>query len=138
MLKYFFILFFSFVFYSSTSSAEITLITNGSNFAAKSVTAVSADSTLDESESIDLAPYTQATVQVVWAAHSDTSTFNLETSIDDVNWDTISGTNKTTSGTSGSTTIHLSSVPGRKIKLVITDADANAASTLTPYIMMRK
>lgn len=116
---------------------SVTVITSGEYHTVRSISSVAANAT-SSSEAIDVTPFVSCAVQVVWASHSDTSTFAIQTSIDGTNFNTISGSSTTTSGASGAATIAISNCPGRYIRFTITEADANASSTLTMYFIGRK
>jgi len=103
-----------------------------------SVTAILADG-LNSTEAIACESYTEGTFQIVHATHTDTSTWELQVSLDGgTNWDTIAGSSITTSGAAGSTAIHYDSLPVGLIRLTVTEADANVASTLTLYAGLRR
>jgi hypothetical protein len=56
------------------------------------------------SEIIDTSAYVQGDVQVLWSGNTDTSTFEVQHTLDNsfTLWDTVAGTSTTTSGGSGS------------------------------------
>lgn len=97
-------------------------------------TAVAANGT-NSSDALDVAAFTRLSVQVAHAAHSDTSTWQIQSNNDATNWDNVSGTSTTTSGASGSATLQINDLTVRQIRLNITEADGAAAATLTPYIV---
>lgn len=84
---------------------------------------------------LDVAAFTRLSVQVVHAAHSDTSTWRIESNNDATNADAISGTSTTTSGASGSATLQINDLTVRQIRMTVTETDAGATSTLKPYIV---
>ena len=110
---------------------------SGNRFERYSHSAVAANAT-NNSDAISIAAFSAVSIQVVHASHSDTSTWALQSSNDATNWDTISGSSTTTSGASGSATLVISPVVFRQIRLTITETDAGASSTLTPYIVATK
>lgn len=90
----------------------------------------------NSSAELRIGRFKSATIQTVWAGHGTTSTFEVQETVDGTNWDTISGSSQTTSGTSGSSSIHLSDIMGDKIRITVTSADGGANPTLTPYIKL--
>jgi len=92
-------------------------------------------STTASSDSFPIDRYAAGNVQVIWADHTNTSTFELQVTSDGTNWDTISGSSTVTSGVSGSATLDLTSLPGSLLRVTITGTNGDADATLTPYFI---
>lgn len=92
----------------------------------------------NSSDAIDVSGHKTISIQVVHASHSDTSTWSVQSTQDATNWDTITGTSTVTSGASGSATLVIHPCSFRQVRLTITETDAGASSTLTPYITATK
>ena len=89
---------------------------------------------LNTSDSFDVSDTLQGTFQIVHAAHTaGTSTWELQSSLDGTNYDTITGTSTATSGVAGSKTYTVDPLPGGKIRLKVTVANGSVAPTLTVY-----
>ena len=116
----------------------LTLISQDHKHQKMSATAVDASGT-NSSDAFDATAFKTLTVQVVHASHSDTSTWELQSSADGgSNYDTIADTSTTTSGASGSAGVHLVEAPNALIRLTVTETDANGSATLTPYFVATK
>lgn len=131
---------FLFVLFASgiithNSQAALTREGSSSSYITYSATAVAATGA-NSSDSFPAAPFTQGTFQIVWAGHNlvNGSTFELQSSVNGTNWDTISGSSVSSSGTTGSTSIDFSSLPGDVIRVTLTNTSI-AGSTITPYFI---
>lgn len=112
-----------------------TLTLDSNNFQQWTGDAVSANAA-NSSSNLDVGAYAQLDLQVLHASHDDTSTYALQWSNDGgTTWEQI--TTKTTSGASGSTSTSVDGMPGRLFRITVTETDANASSTLTPYITLK-
>jgi|6_EtaG_2_1085325.scaffolds.fasta_scaffold07631_3 subtilisin family serine protease len=109
----------------------------GRNFRRISATAVSANG-LNSGDAIAVSDTTRGTFQVVHATHDDTSTWEIQSSVDGTNYDTVTGTSTTTAGASGSASLIFDNIPGAFIRLTVTEADGNAASTLIVHFIAKK
>lgn len=91
----------------------------------KNVILTSAQIAATGTNSSDVFPsgaFRQGTFQVVWASITGTATFELQTSNNNSNWDTVVGTSSTTSGAAGSTSINSAALPGAYCRVKITSA----------------
>lgn len=102
-------------------------------------TAIEADGT-NSSSNIDAANWDRLDIQTLHASHSDTSTWVVQWSNDDgTTWETLTTSSAlTTSGAAGSTSVTIDGVPGRLLRLAVTEADGNASATLTPYLCFKR
>jgi hypothetical protein len=115
-----------------------TLNDRGVNSARYTFDALAASGT-NSSEDLNVAEFLHGTFQFVWASHDDTSTAELQISLDDgSNYDTITGSSFTTTGVSGSSGLQIENLPGGLIRLSVTEADANAGATITAYFVGKK
>ena len=111
----------------------LTLISQNKQHEKVSAPAVDA-SGANSSEAFDATAWKSLTVQVVHASHSDTSTWELQSSSDGgTNYDTIASSSTTTSGASGSSGVHIDDCPNALVRVTVTETDANGSATLTPY-----
>lgn len=113
-----------------------TVSAKGNGFIKLSLTALAANGT-NTSESVDVGIYQVISMQMVHASHDDTSSYKWQVSNDGTNFDDLSGATGTTASASGSSSIDVEPWAYRFIRFVITDADANAASTLTAHIVAK-
>lgn len=81
-------------------------------------------STSNTSDEIIVSDMFQGTFQFIWATATDTGSVAIQSSLDGTNWDTVSGTTVTTSGASGSASLYLSQLPGNRLRVKVTEADA--------------
>ena len=110
----------------------------GRSYVRYSLDSVAANGT-NSSEAIDLSDFQELSVQVIHAAHDDTSTFALQMSNDGgSNYETISGTSTTTSGAAGSDVIQVNDWGGSLLRFTITEADGAATSTLVAWITAKR
>ena len=110
----------------------------GRQFTRYSLVAVEADGT-NNSETIDLSTFHGVSIQVLHASHDDTSTWELQVSQDGgTTWDTLTGSSTTTSSAAGSHTISIDPYPYGILRLAVTEADGNAAATLTAHVIGKK
>lgn len=82
----------------------------------------------NNSDSVDCSQNHSILIQVVWSSHSDTSTFEIQSSADGTNWDTVTSSETTTSGASGSESVIIDPNAFRFVRVSITEADANASA----------
>lgn len=117
----------------------LTSLDNSGNHARFTTTAVAANG-LNSSDAFSVGPYSAGTIQVVWANHSDNSTFQLEVSNDDgAHWDSLPGSSVTTSGASGSASLVFNDhLPGHFLRVTLTEADGSGSATLTPYFVGKR
>lgn len=109
----------------------------GNRFTRISHTAIDASGT-NSSDAIDVSGYANGSIQMIHASHAaDTSTWEVQSSNDGTNWDTVAGTSTTNTGASGSDTIVLNPLGVRQIRITITEA-SQATATLTPYVVLNK
>lgn len=101
------------------------------------LTAVNASGT-NSSEVVELAAHQQLSVQVVHASHDDTSTWEIQVSNDNSNWDTLTGSSTTTSGASGSASVDVDPWHYQYGRITVTEADGNASATLTATIVAKR
>lgn len=120
---------------SRYASATLTRDNQGPGFIVYSGSVVAADAT-GNSDSFPVERFVTGAFQAVWAASNDgnTAVFELQSSIDETNWVTVSGSSTATSGTSGSVIYNLATLPGAKLRLAVTNA-GTSGSTLTPYFI---
>lgn len=97
--------------------------------------AVAANAT-NNSDALDVVGHKTIAVQVVHASHSDTSTWIIQSTLDGTNWDTVSGATATTAGAAGSGGVVIHPCAFRQIRLRVTETDANASATLTPFVVV--
>lgn len=91
----------------------------------------------NSSSNLRLGRFNTASIQIVHSSHSDTSTWAVQESIDNgTTWDTILDSSTTTSGASGSYTLHITDLVGDMIRITVTETDANGSATLTPYVKL--
>jgi len=137
-----FILITSFlVLLSSYSFARITETEIGKTYEKMTLSSVSTNST-NNSDSIDVSKFFAGSVQAVWADQTTggvtkTATFELRSSCDGVNYDSIPNSSTTTSGVSGSEIIELTSIPCSLLRISITGTNASSG-TITPYFIGKK
>lgn len=97
-----------------------------------SVSATAANST----DVLDVGSYDIITIQSVHAAHADTSTVTIQSTIDGTNWDNIAGATILSAGAAGSGTIVINPVLFRQIRITVTETDA--AGNVTINLIGRK
>lgn len=91
---------------------------------------------LNASESFPIGPFIHLSAQAVWASITGTAIFELQSTCDGTNWDTIPGTSASTSGAAGSTTIRVADCPGNYVRVKITSAAG--AGTITPTFVAKR
>lgn len=85
---------------------------------------------LNSSNNYQLNRYTSVSFQFVWSDHSDTSTFELQSSLNGTDFDTVVGSPITTSGAAGSGTLFFQNCPFKYLRMTITEIDANVDSNI--------
>ena len=113
----------------------LTMTAHGVNHTLYTAASVAATGT-NSSDTAPSAGFLQCTVQAVWASITGTAVFKLQSSNNGSNWDDIPGATGSTSGTAGSLSIHLSTLPGTAIRLTITSAAG--AGTIVPTFAMKR
>ena len=88
-------------------------------------------------DAIDVAAYDIINFQTVWAAHADTSTLQLQASIDLTNWDNVTGSAVTTAAAAGSNFAITQPTLFRQIRFRVSEADGAAAATHTVFFIGR-
>ena len=79
---------------------------------------------LNSTPSVSCERYSSMHIQVVWADHADTSDFEIQSSIDGTNWDTVTGSSTTTSGADGSESIVINPNAFKSVRVTVTEVDA--------------
>ena len=127
------------------ATAALTRVNQNDNYITYSATAVSATTTNNISDTFPVATFTQGTFQIVWTGNTVgfPITFELQSSVaGGVRWDSISSSSVSSTGTTGSVSFDLSSLPGDKIRLRVTadgsSGSASDPSVLTPYFTGKK
>ena len=89
-------------------------------------------STNNTTDSVGIAPYSQFSVQLVWASITGAQpAFKVQTSNNGTNWDDTSGATHTTSGASGSHTIYVSGATGRLARVAVSTASTTGTMDAT-------
>lgn len=93
--------------------------------------------TTSSSTPIDVSTFNNGTYQVIWSGMTGTADYALQVSLDGTTYDTVQGSEATTSGASGSASESFTDViPGGLIKFVVTTPAA--AGTIDFYLLAKR